>query len=117
MNVFDKLTNNIVIDGSNNGINSRNLTIRNFGGVATAGTNTRLINIVGNAQNVTIKNVTIEQWSNTTSAHAINIQGRGTTAISAPLRFRVERFAFPLPPQPRASSRRPFHHLSLNLHP
>ncbi len=53
-------THNFVIDGSNAGTNSRNLTLENVNGDLA---NARVVRIVGNSDNVTIKNCIIKNRS------------------------------------------------------
>jgi hypothetical protein len=79
LNDVGLLTNNIVIDGSNNGTDSQDLTIRNLNGVVGAHANPRLINIVGNSDNITVKNCIIQNFGNGNNSFCINLQSRTLT--------------------------------------
>lgn len=66
------------IDGSNAGTNSKDLTLQNSTGSVT---NAYIIRVVGNSDNVTIKNCIIKDRTSSTSAYAVVITTRndGTT--------------------------------------
>lgn len=75
--------NNLVIDGSNNGSDSQDLTITNFSGTPTAASDSRIINIVGSSNNITIKNCKLINRSTAGTAGCIEIYGRNNNTLGA----------------------------------